>query len=117
MYAALKSPGMSNYWTMPIRGRIEMLATGIRTPVGLKIQGGDVNQIQQVGRQVEAALASVPGTRSAFAERTGEGYFLDVSWDRGARARFGLSVVEATNAVTTAQRADAVAAVNDGRHM
>jgi len=115
MNAALKIPGMSNYWTMPIRGRIEMLATGIRTPVGLKIQGGDVNQIQQVGRQVEAALASVPGTRSVFAERTGEGYFLDVSWDRDALARFGLSVEEAQNALSTAVGGDNVGTLIEGR--
>jgi len=115
MNAALKIPGMSNYWTMPIRGRIEMLATGIRTPVGLKIQGGDVNQIQQVGRQVEAALASVPGTRSVFAERTGEGYFLDVSWDRDALARFGLSMEEAQNALSTAVGGDNVGTLIEGR--
>jgi Cu(I)/Ag(I) efflux system membrane protein CusA/SilA len=70
MNDALRIPGMSNYWTMPIGGRIEMLTTGIRTPVGLKIQGSDINQIQQLGRQVQAALASVPGTRSVFAERS-----------------------------------------------
>ena len=92
-----------------------MLATGIRTPVGLKIQGGDVNQIQQVGRQVEAALASVPGTRSVFAERTGEGYFLDVSWDRDALARFGLSVEEAQNAPSTAVGGDNVGTLIEGR--
>ena len=115
MNVALKIPGMSNYWTMPIRGRIEMLATGIRTPVGLKIQGGDVNQIQQVGRQVEAALASVPGTRSVFAERTGEGYFLDVSWDRDALARFGLSMEEAQNALSTAVGGDNVGTLIEGR--
>ena len=75
MNDALSIPGVSNSWTMPIRGRIEMLTTGIRTPVGLKIQGNDLNQIQQIGHQVESILGSVPGTRSVFAERTGEGYF------------------------------------------
>ena len=95
MNEALKIPGLSNYWTMPIRGRIEMLTTGIRTPVGLKIQGGDVNRIQEVGRQVETVLADVPGTRSVFAERTGEGYFLDVTWDRKALASYGLSIEDA----------------------
>src|SRR5256886_7292653 len=100
---------------MPIRRPIEMVATGIRSPVGLKIQGGDVNQIQQVGRQVEAALASVPGTRSVFAERTGEGYFLDVSWDRDALARFGLSVEEAQNALSTAVGGDNVGTLIEGR--
>ncbi|PYX40982.1 MAG: CusA/CzcA family heavy metal efflux RND transporter [Acidobacteria bacterium] len=102
MNEALNIPGLSNSWTMPIRGRIEMLTTGIRTPVGLKIQGGDVNQIQEIGRQVEAVLAKVPGTRSVFSERTGDGYFLDVTWDRKALASNGLSVEDAQNALSTA---------------
>jgi Cu(I)/Ag(I) efflux system membrane protein CusA/SilA len=92
-----------------------MLTTGIRTPVGLKIQGGEVNQIEQVGRQVEAALASVPGTRSVFAERTSNGYFLDVSWNRDALARFGLSVEEAQNALSTAVGGDNVSTLIEGR--
>ncbi len=87
MNEALNIPGVSNSWTMPIRGRIEMLSTGVRTPVGLKIQGGDLNQIQRIGHEVEAILDSVPGTRSVFAERTGDGYFLDVNWNRPALAQ------------------------------
>jgi len=115
MNAALKIPGLSNYWTMPIRGRIEMLTTGIRTPVGLKIQGGDVNRIQEVGRQVESALAGVRGTRSVFAERTGDGYFLDVTWDRKALASFGLSVEDAQNALATAVGGENVSTTIEGR--
>jgi Cu(I)/Ag(I) efflux system membrane protein CusA/SilA len=115
MNQALKIPGLSNYWTMPIRGRIEMLTTGIRTPVGLKIQGGDVNQIQEVGRQVESVLRGVPGTRSVFAERTGDGYFLDVTWDRKALASFGLSVEDAQNALSTAVGGDNVSTTVEGR--
>ena len=115
MNDALSIPGVSNSWTMPIRGRIEMLTTGIRTPVGLKIQGGDLNQIQQIGHQVEAILATVPGTRSVFAERTGEGYFLDVGWDRAALAQNGLSVEEAQNALATAVGGENVSTVIDGR--
>src|SRR4030095_13193070 len=84
MNQALKIPGLSHYCTMPIRARIEMLTTGIRTPVGLKIQGGDVNRIQEVGRQVETVLRDVPGTRSVFAGRTGDGSLLGVTWDRKA---------------------------------
>jgi Cu(I)/Ag(I) efflux system membrane protein CusA/SilA len=106
---------VSNSWTMPIRGRIEMLTTGIRTPVGLKIQGNDLNQIQQIGHQLELVLGTVPGTRSVFAERTGEGYFLDVSWDRTALAQNGLSIEEAQNALATAVGGDNVSTVIDGR--
>jgi len=115
MNEALKIPGLSNYWTMPIRGRIEMLTTGIRTPVGLKIQGGDVHQIQEIGRQVESVLTGVPGTRSVFSERTGDGYFLDVTWDRQALASNGLSVEDAQNALSTAVGGDNVSTAIEGR--
>ena len=115
MNDALSIPGVSNSWTMPIRGRIEMLTTGIRTPVGLKIQGNDLNQIQQIGHQLELILGTVPGTRSVFAERTGEGYFLDVNWDRTALAQNGLSIEEAQNALATAVGGDNVSTVIDGR--
>src|SRR5215470_16609142 len=115
MNQALKIPGLSNYWTMPIRGRIEMLTTGIRTPVGLKIQGSDIQKIQEIGRQVEDVLSTVPGTRSVFAERTGDGYFLDVQWDRNALASFGLSVEEAQNALSTAVGGENVSTTVEGR--
>jgi Cu(I)/Ag(I) efflux system membrane protein CusA/SilA len=115
MNTALKVPGFSNYWTAPIRGRIEMLTTGIRTPVGLKIQGGDVERIQEVGRQVESVLAGVPGTRSVFAERTGDGYFLDVTWDRTALARYGLSVEDVQNTLATAVGGENVSTTIEGR--
>jgi Cu(I)/Ag(I) efflux system membrane protein CusA/SilA len=115
MDQALHIPGLSNSWTMPIRGRIDMLSTGIRTPVGLKIQGGDLTQIQQVGQQLEQVLSTVPGTRSVFAERTGNGYFLDVVWDRDALARYGLSVDDAQNALSTAVGGDNVTTMIEGR--
>jgi len=115
MNTALKVPGFSNYWTAPIRGRIEMLTTGIRTPVGLKIQGGDVERIQEVGRQVESVLAGVPGTRNVFAERTGEGYFLDVTWDRTALARYGLSMDDVQNTLATAVGGENVSTTIEGR--
>jgi len=115
MNQALKIPGLSNYWTMPIRGRIEMLTTGIRTPVGLKIQGNDTQRIQEIGRQVEGVLSGVPGTRSVFAERTGDGYFLDVTWDRNALASFGLSVEDAQNALSTAVGGENVSTTVEGR--
>jgi len=115
MNTALKVPGFSNYWTAPIRGRIEMLTTGIRTPVGLKIQGGAVDRIQEVGRQVESVLAGVPGTRSVFAERTGDGYFLDVTWDRTALARYGLSVEDVQSTLATAVGGENVSTTIEGR--
>jgi copper/silver efflux system protein len=115
MNAALKIPGLSNSWTMPIRGRIEMLTTGIRTPVGLKIQGGSVQQIQEIGRQVEAILSGVPGTRSVFSERTGDGYFLDVTWDRKALASNGLSIEDGQNALSTAVGGENVSTTIEGR--
>src|SRR5260370_19543402 len=77
MDRALHAPGVSNAWTMPIRNRIEMQSTGIRTAVGVKVTGSTPEHLQAVGQQVEAVLAQVPGTRPAFAERIAEGYFLD----------------------------------------
>ena len=115
MNTALKVPGFSNYWTAPIRGRIEMLTTGIRTPLGLKIQGGDVERVQEVGQQVESVLAGVPGTRNVFAERTGDGYFLDVTWDRTALARYGLSVEDVQNTLATAVGGENVSTSIEGR--
>ena len=115
MNDALSIPGVSNSWTMPIRGRIEMLTTGIRTPVGLKIQGSDLDKIQEIGRQIELLLATVPGTRNVFAERSGEGYFLDVAWNRAALARNGLSIEDAQKTLSTAVGGENVSTVIDGR--
>jgi len=95
MDAAIKVPGLRNAWTMPIKGRIDMLTSGIRTPVGLKISGDDPKTIEEIGKQVQAILPSVPGTRAVFAERTNEGYFLDVRWQRDQLARYGISVEKA----------------------
>jgi len=115
MNEAVRIPGLSNSWTMPIRGRIDMLSTGIRTPVGLKIQGSDLAKIQDIGQRTEQILNGVPGTRSAFAERTGNGYFLDVVWDRNALAQYGLSVEDAQSALSTAVGGENVTTVIDGR--
>jgi Cu(I)/Ag(I) efflux system membrane protein CusA/SilA len=115
MNQALKIPGLSNSWTMPIRGRIDMLTTGIRTPVGLKIQGSDLKKIQELGDKVERALSTVPGTRNVFAERVGDGYFLDVTWNREALARYGISMEDAQNALSTAVGGDNVSTVIAGR--
>ncbi|MEM1044205.1 MAG: efflux RND transporter permease subunit, partial [Bacteroidota bacterium] len=89
--AAIRFPGLTNAWTMPIKTRIDMLATGIRTPVGVKIAGEDLETLERLGQQVERAVSALPGTRSAFAERVMGGSFLDVEVDRFAAARYGLT--------------------------
>ena len=115
MNAALKLPGVSNSWTMPIRGRIEMLSTGMRTNVGLKISGGDLKTIGELGRKAEAVLAAVPGTRSVFSERVDEGYFLDIDWDRDELARYGLTIGDAQVAVQNAIGGENVGTIIHGR--
>ncbi len=99
---ALQLPGLANGWTMPIKGRIEMLTTGFRTPVGIKISGAEVQTIEEIGAQIEALLPQVKGTRNVFAERTGSGYFLDLEWDRVALARHGLSIAEVQEVIQSA---------------
>jgi copper/silver efflux system protein len=115
MNAALKIPGVSNAWTMPIKGRIDMLTTGIRTPVGLKVSGADLATVEAIGSKIESILPSVKGTRSVFAERTGVGYFLDIDWKREALARYGLSVDEAQTAVLNAIGGETVTTTIEGR--
>ncbi len=115
MNAALKIPGVSNSWTMPIRGRVDMLTTGIRTPLGLKITGANLEQVQNVGAQVESLLKAAKGTRSVLAERTAEGYFLDVRWDRERLASYGVSVADAQRVVENAIGGDNVSTVVLGR--
>jgi Cu(I)/Ag(I) efflux system membrane protein CusA/SilA len=112
---ALKLPGLSNAWTMPVKGRIDMLTTGVRTPVGLKIYGSDVKQIEEIGGRFETVLASVKGARSVFAERTGGGYFLDIDWNRTALARYGLSIEDAQTAVENAIGGESVTTTVEGR--
>jgi Cu(I)/Ag(I) efflux system membrane protein CusA/SilA len=99
MDAALHIPGVSNAWTMPIKSRIAMLTTGIRTPLGLKISGSDLGEIDRIGMNIEALLPSVKGTRNVFAERNGGGHFLDVQWNREALARYGISIEDAQKVV------------------
>jgi Cu(I)/Ag(I) efflux system membrane protein CusA/SilA len=115
MNAALKLPGLSNAWTMPIRGRIDMLTTGIRTPVGLKITGPNLTIIEDIGTQVEFQLASLKGTRSVFAERTSGGYFLDFTWNRDELARYGLTVNDAQSVVQNAIGGENVTRTIEGR--
>jgi len=89
--AAIQFPGLTNAWTMPIKTRIDMLATGIKTPVGVKIAGEDLETLERLGQEVERAVAALPGTRSAYAERVMGGSFLDIEVDRFAAARYGLT--------------------------
>ncbi len=95
-------PGITNAWTMPIKARIDMLTTGIRTPIGIKIFGPDLNVIQHIGEQLEQILTPIPGTRSVYAERVTGGYFLDITPDREEIARYGLTVEQVLNIVETA---------------
>ena len=115
MNQALQIPGVSNAWTMPVAGRIDMLTTGIRTPVGLKISGADVRVIEAIGTRVEALLPNVRGTRSVFAERAGGGYFLDIDWNREELAHYGLSIEEAQTAVENAIGGENVTTTVEGR--
>jgi Cu(I)/Ag(I) efflux system membrane protein CusA/SilA len=102
MDSAVRMPGVTNAWTMPIKGRIDMLATGIRTPVGIKIFGPDLAELERIGKQVEQAVQMVPGTRSAFAERAVSGYYLDIDIDRAAAARHGVNVADVQSVIATA---------------
>jgi Cu(I)/Ag(I) efflux system membrane protein CusA/SilA len=98
----MQFPGLQNAWTMPIRARLDMLSTGIRTPVGIKIFGPDLNTIQELGIQIETLLKDVPGTRSVYAERVAGGYFVDIKIRRDAIARYGLTVGEVQEVIQSA---------------
>jgi len=102
MDAALKFPGVANSWTMPIKARIDMLSTGIRTPVGVKVFGKDLGEIEKLARQIEQAVKDVPGTTSAYAERVTGGYYLDITPKREQLARYGITVGEFQQVVATA---------------
>jgi Cu(I)/Ag(I) efflux system membrane protein CusA/SilA len=113
--ARLQIPGLTNAWTMPIKNRLDMLATGIKTPVGIKIYGADLETIERLGAEIEAVLPGVEGTRSVFAERTAGGYFLDFDLKRDALARYGLTIDEAELAVMSAIGGEAVTTTIEGR--
>jgi copper/silver efflux system protein len=112
---ALTMPGISNAWTMPIKGRIDMLTTGVRTPLGVKVLGSDLGEIQKVGEQVEMALKDIPGTTSVFAERTTGGYFLDFDLKRDQLARYGLSIDDANEVLMSAVGGQEVTTTVEGR--
>src|SRR5438552_41195 len=100
---------------MPVRGRTDMLATGIRSPFGLKIAGPDLQRIQELGARVEELLRDVRGTRTVFAERINDGRYIDITWDRGELARAAISMEEAQTAVQNAIGGDNVTTVFQGR--
>jgi Cu(I)/Ag(I) efflux system membrane protein CusA/SilA len=115
MDKALQFPGVSNAWTMPIKARIDMLSTGIRTPVGVKVYGKDLAEIERLARQVEAAIRTVPGTTSAFAERVIGGYYLNIDPDRAQLARYGLTIDDVQNMIGVALGAETVTTTVEGR--
>ena len=112
---ALQFPGISNAWTMPIKARIDMLSTGIRTPIGIKVFGADLEVMERLAKQIEAAVKTVPGTTSAFAERITGGYYLDIEPDRAQLARYGLGVGELQDVIGTALGGEMVTTTVEGR--
>jgi copper/silver efflux system protein len=115
MDKALQFPGVSNAWTMPIKARIDMLSTGIRTPVGVKVIGTDLVEIDKFAKQIEQVLKAVPGTSSAYAERGIGGYYLEISPDRPALARYGMAVQDVQDAIATALGGQTVTTTVEGR--
>ena len=112
--AALQFPGIANAWTMPIKARIDMLSTGIRTPVGIKVYGKDLAGIEQVAKEVETVVKGVPGTKNAYAERLTGGYYIDIEPDRMALARYGLAVGELLDVIAIALGGDMVTTTVEG---
>jgi copper/silver efflux system protein len=115
MDRALQFPGVSNAWTMPIKARIDMLSTGIRTPVGVKVFGTDLGEMEKVARQIEQVLKTVPGTSSAYAERVIGGYYLNIAANRDALARYGLMEGDVQETVATALGGQAITTTVEGR--
>jgi Cu(I)/Ag(I) efflux system membrane protein CusA/SilA len=115
MDRSLQFPGVSNAWTMPIKARIDMLSTGIRTPVGVKVYGKDLAEMEKLARKIEAVLREVPGTSSAYAERAISGYYLNVDPDRTQLARYGLMVGDVQKVIAMALGAEPVTTTVEGR--
>ncbi len=115
MDAALQIPGNTNSWTMPIKNRIDMLSTGVRTPIGIKVLGSDINEIERIGTQLEKIIKDVPGTRSVYSERTAGGYFLDFDLKRDQLARYGLSVHDAQMTIASAIGGENVTTTVEGQ--
>ena len=115
MNTALHTPGVTNAWTMPIKARTDMLTTGVRTPVGIKIMGSDLAEIERLGAEIERAVRDVPGTRSVYAERVAGGYFLDIEPRRGQLARHGLTVGMMQMVIASAIGGEEITTIIDGR--
>ena len=115
MDAKLRIPGFPNIWWMPIQTRTEMITTGVRSPVGIKVLGPDLKTIETIGLEIEQVLANVPGTKSAFAERLNEGYYLDLTVNRREAARYGLTVGDVQAVITTAIGGETVTTTVEGR--
>jgi len=115
MDSQLHFPGLSNSWTMPVENRLDMELTGIKTPVGIKVQGPDINEIQRVGSQIEEILTPVEGTRAVFAERVAQGFYVNVVVDRDAAARYGLTVDDVQLAITSGIGGEDIATTVQGR--
>jgi Cu(I)/Ag(I) efflux system membrane protein CusA/SilA len=115
MDQALQFPGVSNAWTMPIKARIDMLSTGIRTPVGVKVFGKDLAEMERLARQTEAAIRTVPGTTSAYAERALGGYYLNIDPDRTQLARYGLMLGDVQEVIAMALGAESITTTVEGR--
>ena len=115
MDKALQLPGVTNAWTMPIKARIDMLTTGVRTPVGIKIFGPDLKQIEEIGKHIEIVAQAVPGTRSVYAERVSGGYFLDFDIRRDEIARYGLTVMDVGQIIESAIGGESIATTIEGR--
>jgi Cu(I)/Ag(I) efflux system membrane protein CusA/SilA len=115
MDRALQFPGVSNAWTMPIKARIDMLSTGIRTPVGVKVIGTDLVEIDRLSKQIEKVLKTVPGTSSAYAERGLGGYYLEITPDRAALARYGIMVQDVQDTIAAALGGQTVTTMIEGR--
>jgi Cu(I)/Ag(I) efflux system membrane protein CusA/SilA len=111
----VRIPGVTNAWTMPIKARIDMLSTGVRTPIGIKVLGPDLGEIEKIGARLETLLRNVPGTRSVFAERVAGGYFLDFDLKRDQLARYGLTVADAQNIVMSAIGGENITTTVEGR--
>jgi Cu(I)/Ag(I) efflux system membrane protein CusA/SilA len=111
----LRFPGLSNSWTMPVENRLDMELTGIKTPVGLKVQGPDIRELQRIGSAIEEVLTPVEGTRALFAERVSQGFYVNIAVDRDAAARYGLNVGDVQLAITSGIGGEDIATTVQGR--
>jgi Cu(I)/Ag(I) efflux system membrane protein CusA/SilA len=115
MDSQLRFPGLSNSWTMPVENRLDMELTGIKTPVGLKVQGPDLNEIQRIGSEIEEILTPVEGTRAVFAERVSQGFYINITVDREVAARYGLTVDDVQTAIASSIGGENIATTVQGR--